>query len=190
MTDARHEAYRLFVESAARGADEDGYLFDAPRCRFVPEPSDELVAPPGAVVVRTPEGAAVELVGGARLAFRDLDFEELRAVFGRLPCRYSRLPIELRSKTASFVEQAFSRVLFAPAAVAALEARLPAVEIVRFPGSPYEVVRSYWRNLGAVRERLDQREPLASPEQLRTLLLELHALLLLGQSDADTRSSF
>lgn len=190
MTDARHAAYRSFVAAAVGASGDDGYLFDAPRCRFEPEASDELVAVPGAEVVRAAEGVAVQLPGGARLPLSGLDFGKLRAVFAQFPCSYSRLTVELGNQTQSFVEQAFSRVLFAPKAVAELETQLPAVELVRFPGSPYEVVRSYWRNSCAVRRRLTAHGVPSDAQELRALLLELHALLLLGESDAESRSSF
>lgn len=190
MTQARHQAYRSFVEAATREPSTDGYLFDTPRCRFRPEPSDELVLAPGAAVVRVGGGVAVQLPGGAQLPLTGLGFEKLRAVFAHLPCSYSRLTIELGPETESFIEQAFSRVLFAPGAVAELETQLPAVEIVRFPGSAYEVVRSYWRNSCAVRKRLVDYEPPRDASELRALLLELHELLLLGEGSAESRSSF
>ena len=191
MTRDRSDAYRSFVDAAVRAPRvEDGYLFDAPRCRFAPEASDELVTPPGARVARTPDGVCVQLLGGAELPLVGFDFDQLRKVFAQFPCSYSRLTIELGVATDSLIEQAFSRVLFAPAAIAALETELSAVEIVRFPGSPYEVVRSYWRNAIAVRQRLEESELPRSPQQLRALLLELHELLLLGAGDAESRSSF
>jgi hypothetical protein len=190
MTRARHEAYRSFVEAATREPNPDGYLFDTPRCRFRPEPSDELLAPPGAAVVRVGGGVAVQLPSGARLPLTGFTFEKLRAVLAQLPCSYSRLTLELGPETESFMEQAFSRILFAPRAVAELETELPAVEIVRFPGSPYEVVRSYWRNSCAVRKRLVEYEPPRDASELRALLLELHELLLLGEDNAESRSSF
>lgn len=189
MTDARLAAYRSFVAAAGASGD-DGYLFDAARCRFEPEASDELVAAPGAEVVRAPDGVAVQLPGGARLPLTGFDFAKLRGVFAQFPCSYSRLTLELGSQTASFIEQAFSRVLFAPKAVAELETQVPAVELVRFPGSPYEVVRSYWRNSCAVRRRLTTLNVPDDEQQLRELLLELHALLLLGEGDAGSRTSF
>jgi hypothetical protein len=190
MTGDRHDDYRRFVDRATRVAVDDGYLFDAPRCRFLPEAGDQLVAPPGAQLVRTAAGALVQLPGGASLPISGVDFEQLRAAFAQLPCSYSRLTIELGLQTTSFIEQAFSRVLFAPAAIAELEAELPSLEIVRFPGSPYEVVRAYWRNLCAVRRRLGERELPANGAELRALLLELHELLLVGEADANGRSSF
>jgi hypothetical protein len=186
----RLEDYRRFVD-AAQGRADDGYLFDAPRCRFLPEPSDELVAPPGAELVRVGNQVAVQLVGGARLQLHGFGFDELRPVFARLPCTYSRLTIELQTKTDAFMEQAFSRVLFAPVAVAALEAELPALEIVRFPGSPYEVERAYWRNSCSVRTRIVEGGLPENVTELRALLLELHELQLLGPvGDAQSRSSF
>lgn len=189
MTDPRHERYRRFVVDRAPRADEDGYLFDTPRCRFEPEASDELVTAPGTRLSPAAGGVSVEVPGGA-LLLHGFELEELKRVFAGFPCSYSRLTIELGPRTASFVEQAFSKVVFAPAAVAELEAELSAVELVRFPGSPYEVVRAYWRNSCAVRRRIVAHgEPQSVPE-LRALLLELHELLLLGESDATSRSSF
>jgi hypothetical protein len=186
----RHDAYRAFVAASAAPPDDESYLFDTPRCRFVPEPSDELVAPPGARVVRRAAGIFVELPGGGALQIHDVDFEKLRAVLASLPCRYSRLVIELGAQTATFIEQAFSRVLFAPKAVAELELAVPAVEVVRFPGSPYEIVRSYWRNAAAVRRRIEDHGVPETTTALRELLLELHALMLLGEGGVEQRSSF
>jgi hypothetical protein len=190
MTQARVEAYRSFVDASLQSRGDDGYLFDTPRCRFRPEASDELVAAPGAEVVRAGSDVAVQLPGGARLPLTGFAFDKLRAVFAQFPCSYSRLTLELGGATESFIEQAFSKVLFAPRAVAALETELPSVEIVRFPGSPYEVVRSYWRNSCAVRRELLEREPPNSARELQELLLELHELLLLGEANAESRSSF
>ena len=187
MTVDRREAYRAFVAGSPAG---DGYLFDTPRCRFELEPSDELLAPPGTGVVRDHAGVFVQLASGARLRVDGIDFEKLRGAFAALPCRYSRLAIELGDKTATFIEQAFSRVVFAPTAVGSLEVELPALEIVRFPGSPYEVVRSYWRNSLAVRRHLEARDLPESVAELRELLLALHELLLLGDAEGTGRSSF
>lgn len=190
MTDTRQEKYRLFVEARAPRADEDGYLFDTPRCRFEPEPADELVALPGTRVASAPGGVNVELPSGGALLLRGLPLELVQRAFRALPCSYSRLNIELGAACPSFIEQAFSKVVFAPAAIAELEAELSSVELVRFPGSPYEVVRAYWRNCCAVRQKLDAVGEPQSVEQLRAVLLELHELLLLGEGDNQSRSSF
>lgn len=190
MNDVRLDQYRRFVERAVGDAESDGYLFDEPRCRFVPEASDELVLAPGARLSAAPGGVLVELGPGARLLLRGFELSELQRAFSLLPCRYSRLVLELGPRLSSLIDQAFSKILFAPAAVAELEAEVSAVELVRFPGSPYEVVRSYWRNACSVRRRM-AAEPLPdSTAELRSLLLELHELMLLGESTGGARDSF
>jgi hypothetical protein len=185
------QQYAAFVAAAEKS--DDGYLFDSPRCRFWPEPADELVAMPGLTAVATPTGAALVAPGGVQLPIQGFDLKTLQRTLTLLPCRYARLALELGPRSSSFIEQTFSRVLFAPAAVAELELAQPACEIVRFPGSPYEVVRSYWRNLGGVRRRLDAllvEGPPADVPGFRALLLELHRQLLLGDSDAEGPRSF
>jgi hypothetical protein len=193
VTDPRYEKYVRFVEARAARADEEGYLFDTPRCRFEPEAGDELVALPGARLSAVPGGVSVEVPGGS-LLLRGFSLETLQRVFAEFPCSYTRLTIQLGAQTPSFIEQAFSKVIFAPGAIAELEAEVSAVELVRFPGSPYEVVRSYWRNccavrrvLAAVRESGDEPTNVAD---FRQLLLELHELMLLGEARDDARSSF
>lgn len=189
MTNSLLEQYRRFVEACPES--DDGYLFDAPRCRFWPEPSDLLMAPPGAQLREGPAGPVVTLPGGAELPLPGFELGQLRAVFAALPCRHSRLLIELGPRAQDFVECAFSRVLFAPEAVAALERELPALEVVRFPGSPYEIVRPYWRNMLAVRTRLGVTlEQRLAGVELGQLLLELHTLLLTGEPEPGGRSSF
>jgi hypothetical protein len=193
MTEPRHQQYAAFVASEAAKQDDDGYLFDSPRCRFSPEPADELVAMPGLAAVATAAGVAVVAPGGVQLAIQGFDVRTLQRVLTLLPCRYARVALELGPRSSSFIEQTFSRVLFAPSAVAELELAQPACEIVRFPGSPYEVVRSYWRNLGSVRRRLDAlliEGPPVDVPAFRELLLELHRLLLLGDTDGAGPRSF
>lgn len=188
MSERPIEAYRAFV--AAAPVSDDGYLFDTPRCRFWPTPGDELVAAPGATAVATASGAALEL-SGVRLPIDGFDLATLRRALAALPCSSARLALELGPRMSSFIEQAFSRVVFAPSAIAELELVQPACEIVRFPGSPYEVVRPYWQNLCAVRRRLDALDA-APPDapRFRQLLLELHELMLLGDPEARGPSSF
>jgi hypothetical protein len=189
MSDALRQQYEAFV--AASPSSDDGYLFDAPRCRFWPEPADELVALPGIEAVATPTGVALVAPGGVRLAVLGFEAKALQRLLALLPCSYARLVLELGPRSSSFIEQTFSRVLFAPSAVAELELVQPACEIVRFPGSPYEVVRSYWRNLCAVRERLNTGDaPPRDASEFRELLLELHRLLLLGATQAGGSRSF
>lgn len=183
------EQYRAFV-AAEVAKPSEGYLFDEPRCRFAPEPSDELVLAPGASVRQEGASTFVQLPGGARLPIVGLAPDKLRAVLGRLPCTYSALTLALGPLAPSFVEQTFSKILFAPHAVAELELQQPSLEVVRFPGSPYEVVRSYWRNCISVRRTLETHGVPHSVGALRELLLELHRTMLLGDASGSSRSSF
>jgi hypothetical protein len=180
--------YRAFVE--ALPPSDDGYLFDEPKCRFWPELGDELVVPPGTQAVRGTDGAAIQLASGARLALVGIPLGLAQTALAALPCRYSRLIIALGPACPGFVEQTFSKVMFAPAAVAELEVALPSSEIVRFPGSPYEVVRAYWQNSALARDALIERGVPTTAAELKALLLEMHRRLLVGDERVDARSSF
>lgn len=182
----RDELYRRFVESAPPS--DDGYLFERPRTRFWPEPGDELVAAP--VRLTAAEGSVRLQLQGASLELSGLTLDTVQAALRALPCSLARLTIVLGPQTSTFIEQTFAKVVFAPAAVAELEARLPALEIVRFPGSPYEVVRAYWRNMTHVRSRLQEEGISADPRELCRQLLEFHRLALTGEPSSGSRSSF
>src|SRR5882672_5236945 len=81
------------------------------------------------------------------------------------------------------VSHGFGKLLFAPMALAELEARVSHAEIVRFPGSPYEIVRAYWRNMADVAERLAGIDGLFGDDPgFVGLLRELNVLALLGTS--------
>ena len=189
-TNDTFERYRAFVATVA--PEEDGYLFDAPRCRFWPEPGDELVLAPGATALGrgTETGVAIQL-GGAQLPLRGINFATLQRALSLLPCSYAKLALGVGPEAQTLIAQTFSKVLFAPSAVAELELRQRASEIVRFPGSPYEVVRSYWRNIAAIGDRLEQlRAPPDDSQAFRALLLELHRTLLLGAAAPSSAQSF
>lgn len=110
--------------------------------------------------------AVLEAIDGTRTA------AEVRRASGVSPAAFRTL-----------VERAFGVVLFAPHAVAGLEARVSSAELVRFPGSPYEVVRAYWENMADVADRVaDAGQATASPASFLRLLREMHVLALLGSS--------
>jgi hypothetical protein len=188
MSDARYEAYRRFVQASPEA--DDGYLFDAPRARFLPEPGDALVLMPGATLSGAEHEAKVLLPGGQELSFPGVSRERLSAALGTLPGSYGSFTAKLGPATPAFMAQAFSRILFTPRAVLELEQQLPSLEIVRFPGSPYEVVRAYWRNMLAVRRRLAGQLAPSEGSEFRQLLLELHELALLGERQSSQRDSF
>jgi hypothetical protein len=181
---ARAEAYRAFLRRSA--ATDEAYLFTDPNVRFEPEDDDLLVCAPG-VRAHAAASGGVELVhepSGWRLGLPDASLDRAEALLRLLDG--TQTLGELRETharaLAPLIEGAFGRVLFSPLAVAELERRIPSAEIVRFPGAPYEIVRSYWRNMAAVRGRLRgffaaiARTPAAGLAGLRGL----HALSLLG----------
>jgi hypothetical protein len=81
------------------------------------------------------------------------------------------------------VANTFGKLVFAPVALAALEARVSHAEIVRFPGSPYEIVRAYWHNMADVAERLAGLDAhLADTRGFIGLIRELNVISLVGAS--------
>jgi hypothetical protein len=85
----------------------------------------------------------------------------------------------------AFATKAFGVLLFAPHAVAALEARVSSAEIVRFAGSPYSVVRPYWANMADLAERTTTLDAaLGDAGTFLGFLEELHALALVGKDGA------
>jgi hypothetical protein len=76
----------------------------------------------------------------------------------------------------------FGRFVFAPASLQSLENRVSAAEIVRFPSSPYEIVRNYWGNVASLTDRVAKanKNSLSTPTFV-AWLRELHVRLLLGE---------
>jgi hypothetical protein len=65
--------------------------------------------------------------------------------------------------------------------VSALDQRVAASEIVRYPGSPYEIVREYWENMGDVAERVKAAaSDFDGPSAFARFLRELNLLALAG----------
>ena len=84
----------------------------------------------------------------------------------------------------AIVAAAFGRVLYAPLAVLLLERAVPAAEIVRFPGSPYEIPRNYWQNMASVRALLPRLfERLGNARAALEELRRLHAVALVGEDE-------
>jgi hypothetical protein len=160
----------------AQPESDDHYLLAEPRVRFEPRASDVIVRVPGSPEPTYP-GANTER---DRRVLGALDGERSWAE----ACAAAGVST---SDAEPLLRAGFGSVLLAPLAVAALESAIPAAEIVRFPGSPYEIVRSYWANMAAVREKVDASLRRAtSPERFLDGIQELHRLLLLGPA----KSSF
>ncbi len=163
-------SYERWLRAAS--TPDAGYLFTEPRVRFEVAADDVVLPAPG-----TSEPAPIDGVDPerARTFFALLDGErrlaDARVLAGLGDDELARL-----------LAVCFGTLLFAPHAVLALERAVASAEIVRFPGSPYEIPRPYWANMGAVRrhaERLFVRT--AEPRQALAVLAELHVLSLMGE---------
>jgi hypothetical protein len=189
-TSTASAAYARFL--ATQPESDDNYLFTDARVRFRARDDDVVIATPGARAVAFESGCAltaprltaplaVPAVPPARASafLAALDGERSLAAAARL----ANLDAPGR---AALLDAGFGLVLFAPLAVAALERELPCAESMRFPGSPYEVVREYWENMIAVRARAPALEAtLADPHAAVDELRRLHQVALLG-SDGDS----
>lgn len=168
---------------------EGGYLFSEARVRFEARDQDPLVPAPGLVCERTSDGVSLAL-GSRGISIRVapvdspsvahlLELLDGERAFGAA-CREAGVAPGDRAR---LVGAAFGIVLFAPRAVAELEAELPSAELVRFPGAPYELDRNYWANMVDVRRGLPELErclevPLAALREL----MRLHGRALMGAS--------
>ncbi len=180
-----YERWHARQARAARDASAD-YLFSEPVARFSPAAFDlivglediavagdaagcRLTAPdaPGAVTVDVP----------ARVARRIVDALAGQNTVGELR-RSRRFTSEELDR---FLRATFGILVFAPLAVRHLEDRLSGAEITRYPGSPYEIVRSYWQNMIAVREGAPTLDPpRQSTLEATRALRRLHVLALMG----------
>jgi hypothetical protein len=180
--------YQRWLDEQRRAAPaERDYLFARAEPRFEPRRDDVLVVQPGlelaqrsgTLLLRAPEPRLdLQLPALARS-----DAERILAAIDGTRCLLEVLwhsGVD-RPALAKLLRAAFGRVLFAPRAVAALEARLSCTEVVRFPASPYAVERPYWENMIAVRERFaEQRTALGDTKRFVGLLRELHVIVLMG----------
>jgi hypothetical protein len=183
-TSARYE--RWLVESTSH----DAYLYTDARVRFDARPGD--------IVVAAPDLVASAFDGGTRLEApalpRPLDIPGmprerverfLRSLDGeRTLARAARDAGLSHADVAAVLGATFGIALFAPLAVLALERAVPSAEIVRFPGSPYEIPRNYWQNMAAARSRVPRlMDALEKPAVALTELRRLHSVALLGEDE-------
>jgi hypothetical protein len=178
--------YQRFLKETPARDPEDSYLFSEPRVRFRPEPNDVLFARDVTVTetetgieLRAPNGAAISIPGMTTEMAQPLvaafdGTRTLREIERAFPASKRALDALLGS--------GFGFLIFAPIAVSELERELSGVEIVRFPGAPYEIVRSYWRNMIAVRRELEKALPAAptDADAMLALFRRLHVLTLTG----------
>ena len=178
----------LDEQRRARTSERD-YLFARGEPRFEPRRDDVVVALPGLQLAA--RGGVVRLSTlepRAEIELPGVSPRDAERVLGAVDGKRCLLEVRWSSGVepdvlARLLRAAFGRVLLAPQAVAALEARLSCTEITRFPSSPYAVERPYWENMAAQREHflrhLGRLDDAASFVQL---LRELHVLGLMGPS--------
>ncbi len=183
--------YREFLASGEQRSDDPYYGAEVVRFRL--EDDDVVVVPPDLSVAPGDCGARLTSASArADLSVCGVAPHEARALVDAF--REGRTAGEARSASGAgaaafttFVERTFGVVLLAPRAIEVLERRVSGTEIVRYPGSPYEIVRPYWRNMANVAERLaDLERGLADVRAFARMLRELHAVVLTG----DTGRSF
>lgn len=172
-------AYQRWLVSSPRRAARD-YLFLDERPRFEPRRGD-VVVPAEGLTVEEVDGAAALVVEGTRLPVPGVAPEVARRLVGAMD---GRMLVEVGwegegDALARLLRGGFGRVLFAPEAVSALEARCPSVEVQRFVSSPYAVERAYWGNVASVRAAVEHLDT-ADEARFWTALRGLHVVLLLG----------
>lgn len=183
--DAQRRAYAEFVRHRAPGRGDPFYTEEI--VRFELRDDDVLVFPEDVRIESA--GSGVVIASGlarGRVEIGTVSPDVVRRIASLadgvrtvrdLRARFSGPELEW------VIHAAFGKLLFAPLAVMDLERQLSAREIVRYPGSPYEVVRSYWENAIDVSRRLgDLSEAARDPTRLLSLLIELHSLALMGAS--------
>ncbi len=171
-------------EGAAAARD---YLFLDERVRFEPRREDVLVKPPG--LTARERGGRVSLVSTAPAAEVPVGASPRREVERVLAAidgerTLAEISWEVDADVlARVLRAAFGLLLFAPRSVADLEARISAIEIVRFPTSPYAVDRAYWENMAEVRARLlASAAALGGAPAFERLVRGLHVVALMGES--------
>lgn len=174
----------------ARAAPFDPYYAEA-TLRFGLRDDDVLVSP-GDVTVRAASCGSLMESARAGVSFSVCGIDPARAtdcvdaLDGTRTVSEARARANVGSSTWElFVANAFGKVVFAPLALSELETRVSHVEIVRFPGSPYEIVRAYWENMGDVRARIGAAPDFVDASGFATLLRELNVLCHVGASGSN-----
>ncbi len=177
---------------AAKG--ERDYLFTEQRSRFEPRKEDVVVPLPGLQVRK--RGGTVGLHWAdphrsdppADVALPSVSRREAERLIGAMDGERCMLEVGwdagVKPATlARFLRATFGLVVFAPAAVQALESQLSGLEITRYPGSPYGIVRPYWENMIVVRDRINELYGAwGDGRELCDRLRELHVMALMGRT--------
>jgi hypothetical protein len=164
----------------------DPYYSEA-RARFEIRERDVLRSV-GDVVVR-PAACGISLSSErarARFDVCGVSPSDASALFGAIDGARTTSEVRTQARVSegacrSFWERTFGVLVLAPEAVSELDQRASAAEIVRYPGSPYEIVRAYWANMGDVADRVaGAGSELDTTTGFVRLLRELNVLALAG----------
>jgi hypothetical protein len=183
---------------AATRASGGSYLFDEPQVRFSPKEADLLVAErdvrvrpaAGGLQLSAPRAASPLMIEGLHEPDRERVESLLRRFDGQLPLAAVRSALDADHARVldALLASAFGKLIFAPVALLAAERAISGIEVTRFPGSPYEVERPYWANMGAVRAASDALwTALDDDGRFARALRTLHVILLMG---ADLQSYY
>ena len=168
------------------------YLFDEPAVRFRVTEVDVLVcerdlqvevAPSGSLRLASSRAPAGVVIDGLGAAERELVRGVLGALDGNAPLATLRAELGAAAQRVldRLLSAAFGKLIFAPLSILEAERAISGVEITRFPGSPYEIGRSYWKNMGAVRACSDALfEALGDDATFERELRKLHVIALMG----------
>lgn len=191
--------YLTWLRQRASSHDVMGsYLFDEPKVRFSAKEADLLVAERDIQVQPSAEGlrlTAPRAVSGLLIeGLGEADGASVEALLrrfdGQLPLAAVRRgldPSQARVLDA-LLGAAFGKLIFAPLALLGAERAISGIEVTRFPGSPYEVERPYWTNMGAVRAASASLfDALDDDGCFARELRKLHVVLLMG---ADLQSYY
>ncbi len=167
----------------------DDYLFTEPVVRFALAPRDVLRRPADSTIESGKQGlqlasarlgGSVALVGISRAAAE----RSLALIDGERPfAELCLLAGADRSAFEKLCQLGIGKLLFLPGALAELESRISGTELVRFVGTPYELVRPYWENMADVRALArSSLDAVHEPESALRWLRKLHVVSLLGAS--------
>jgi hypothetical protein len=168
------------------------YAFEQPEVRFTWAETDLVVSERDVRVEasadglrltspRAPAGLRLEGLGAAE---RDGVARLLAALDGQRALAVVRADLSPDDGDVldRLLRAAFGQLIFAPLAILEAEKRISGVEVTRFPGSPYEIARPFWRNMGAVRARSGELfSALDDDARFSHELRKLHVLALMGE---------
>jgi hypothetical protein len=182
-------AYAAWLSSGAGDPGFDPYYGEA-ILRFSLRDDDVLQGPGDIAAAPAPCGVSLSSArAGAKLTVCGIAAKDALSCAGAVDGAHTVQEARARAGVAPeawdvFLRGTFGALTFAPLALARLEGRVSHAEIVRFPGSPYEIVREYWENMADVRERIDAGgvldAALAELPLFVRFLRELNAVTLLG----------